>query len=734
MTTTVEPPEGGSIVMNPSSGQVLEGTSVTFSAQPKGDYVFAGWSGSVSGTENPKTVTVTSDLTVTANFILREYPLSISIEGEGSVSERVISTKTDYSSGTVVELTALPATGWSFDHWEGDLTGADNPISITISSAKTVKAVFTKNHYAYNLRIVGPGVVDEYLMETKGGWEHGTRILLKAIPSEGAVFKGWSGTVSCLEEEITIDVSETVDIVATFGASIHSYPLPNLYEPSVSLKRFYPEYFTDKVCTYAGNMMTCDYNRDGYPDLITSFTGDQPKAPIRFYLGDKDGNLTPDPINDSIIIGLDECRKIIYGEYNGDGIVDFCIISHGWDAEPFPGDYPLILLSNTDGSYRDVRFPDFVGYFHGGTAGDFDNDGDTDIFFSDSMNEDSVFLINDGKGNFVPNRAIVPNTEALFTAELYDIDKDGFLDLFVALPGRVIWGNGKWFSDNETTVFPVPRHGCDGYLDYLFYDLNNDGNDEILICSTRSNREWEIQVIGYNQGEFTDLTEAFFPNDDYYQEDDGVIIWLNIETVDDRVYLVGRMDGDERQTRLLFEFNNGIFNKCISDVYDKHEFRQGICIYSDRRGEYSPFIDLGYREEKYEGLTSMRFHNWPTWSGWSIDYSSWMDFAFLEKNDYCLEFAIKNIDPDLVIGFGFETRLQTEPWYFPSYGYTYFGSEHSCDGTWEIVRVPLSSMMCDPEWTGYYWNTIKTFTIMPGECHGKDFFVDEIRIRKVLPE
>ena len=39
VTTTVEPPEGGSIVMNPSAGQVFDGTTITFTAQPKGEWI-----------------------------------------------------------------------------------------------------------------------------------------------------------------------------------------------------------------------------------------------------------------------------------------------------------------------------------------------------------------------------------------------------------------------------------------------------------------------------------------------------------------------------------------------------------------------------------------------------------------------------------------------------------------------------------------------------------------------
>lgn len=42
ISTKVQPAEGGSIIMTPSSGSVLEGTSVSFTANPNGDYVFTG--------------------------------------------------------------------------------------------------------------------------------------------------------------------------------------------------------------------------------------------------------------------------------------------------------------------------------------------------------------------------------------------------------------------------------------------------------------------------------------------------------------------------------------------------------------------------------------------------------------------------------------------------------------------------------------------------------------------
>ncbi len=70
VATVADPAEGGSVVATPS-GQVLEGTEVTFTATPSEDYEFQGWGGSLSGKENPKTVKVTADLEVKAFFGLR---------------------------------------------------------------------------------------------------------------------------------------------------------------------------------------------------------------------------------------------------------------------------------------------------------------------------------------------------------------------------------------------------------------------------------------------------------------------------------------------------------------------------------------------------------------------------------------------------------------------------------------------------------------------------------------
>lgn len=55
--------------------------------------------------------------------------------------------QTEYDSGAVVQLTAIPNTGYHFVDWSGDLTGITNPTVIEMNSNKNVTANFAINQY-----------------------------------------------------------------------------------------------------------------------------------------------------------------------------------------------------------------------------------------------------------------------------------------------------------------------------------------------------------------------------------------------------------------------------------------------------------------------------------------------------------------------------------------------------------------------------------------------------------
>jgi enediyne biosynthesis protein E4 len=70
-------------------------------------------------------------------------------------------------------------------------------------------------------------------------------------------------------------------------------------------------------------------------------------------------------------------------------------------------------------------------------SGDFDADGDEDLFISNIVGETYALYVNDGRGNFEDARAragLAQPTAAFtgFGTDWFDYDNDGWLDLFVA--------------------------------------------------------------------------------------------------------------------------------------------------------------------------------------------------------------------------------------------------------------------------------------------------------------
>ncbi len=69
------------------------------------------------------------------------YTLTINIIGSGTVTK---DPDWDvYPEGTVVTLTAIPDSGWHFDHWSGGASGPNNPTDITMNGDKVVTAHFS---------------------------------------------------------------------------------------------------------------------------------------------------------------------------------------------------------------------------------------------------------------------------------------------------------------------------------------------------------------------------------------------------------------------------------------------------------------------------------------------------------------------------------------------------------------------------------------------------------------
>jgi hypothetical protein len=56
-----------------------------------------------------------------------------------------------YDSSAVVQLTAIPNSGYHFIGWSGDLTGTSNPIFVMMNSNKNISAMFEQNQFTMNV-------------------------------------------------------------------------------------------------------------------------------------------------------------------------------------------------------------------------------------------------------------------------------------------------------------------------------------------------------------------------------------------------------------------------------------------------------------------------------------------------------------------------------------------------------------------------------------------------------
>jgi len=208
-TLTVNVVGSGSVGQDPAGPYHLNDV-VTLTATPDAGWNFAGWSGDLTGTTNPASVTMTGNKTVTATFTEDDYTLTVNVVGSGSVDQ---SPAAPYHLNDVVTLTAVPDAGWSFAGWSGDLSGTTNPTSVTMDSHKSVTATFTQDEYTLTVNVIGSGSVDQ---SPAAPYHLNDVVMMTAMPDTDWSFAGWSGDLSGSTNPASITITGDRTVTATF--------------------------------------------------------------------------------------------------------------------------------------------------------------------------------------------------------------------------------------------------------------------------------------------------------------------------------------------------------------------------------------------------------------------------------------------------------------------------------------------------------------------------------------
>src|SRR3989454_251269 len=151
--------------------------------------------------------------------------------GSGTVSSSLlgISCGTDcsepYASGTVVTLTAAPASGSTFDGWSGCDTASGATCTVTMGGVRMVGATFNVQRFTLtvNLAGMGSGTVSSSPLGISCGtdcsesYDSSTSVTLTAAPASGSIFGSWNGCNTVVGSTCTVTMSVARTVSATFN-------------------------------------------------------------------------------------------------------------------------------------------------------------------------------------------------------------------------------------------------------------------------------------------------------------------------------------------------------------------------------------------------------------------------------------------------------------------------------------------------------------------------------------
>jgi len=195
----------------------------------------------------------------------------------------------------------------------------------------------------------------------------------------------------------------------------------------------------------------CDYDDDGDIDLFVANGATFNYTGIDNFLYRNNNDSTFTLINDGIVVNdLGNSTGVSWGDYDNDGDFDLFVANWG-------GENNFLYQNNGDTTFTKITTGIVVndgGHSVAGAWGDTDNDGDQDLYVTNDYNENNCFYDNNGDGTFtkIIIGEFVNDGGRSNGATWSDYNNDGFLDLFVP--------NGQQPSQSN---FLYRNNGISGY-------------------------------------------------------------------------------------------------------------------------------------------------------------------------------------------------------------------------------------------------------------------------------
>ena len=281
--------------------------------------------------------------------------------------------------------------------------------------------------------------------------------------------------------------------------------------------------FVGNYLNYTLDTHTQCYNRAGPPDYCPPEVS--PPAPSRLYRNRGDGAFADVTAAAGLAREFGPALGAAAADYDGDGRIDLFVANDQQENQ--------LWINQGGGRFRNLALPRGVALGAAGDAkadmgvdaGDFDNDGDEDLFITELTGQGSTLYVNDGAGLFEDlsaaygiRAASLPYTG--FGAGWIDVDNDGWLDV-VAVNGSVtqrlesLGPENPFPLDQRNQVFrnlagerfedvtgragaPFARSAVSRGA--AFGDVDNDGDTDVLVANAAGRAELLINQVGQRRG------------------------------------------------------------------------------------------------------------------------------------------------------------------------------------------------------------------------------------------
>ncbi len=243
-----------------------------------------------------------------------------------------------------------------------------------------------------------------------------------------------------------------------------------------------------------------DYDNDGFVDLYVTNS----EVPKKNFLYHNNGNNTFTKIlTGAVVTDTDTSRCVNWTDIDNDNDLDLFVTNEGYQNE-------VIYMNNGNSTFTKLTSGTLLNNglsTMSGNWGDYDNDGDLDVFLANNGGSNCLFR-NDGNFNFTKmlNDTVSKTNAHSMCSSWSDIDNDGDLDLFVtnayytSLKQLNFFytnnGNGT-FTRNSTDIVGKDStwaYGC------AFGDYDNDGFEDLAVATTRYASVDRTDLLYHNNG------------------------------------------------------------------------------------------------------------------------------------------------------------------------------------------------------------------------------------------